>query len=91
MGPDQLSSKTKGTEVVRSLGGLWIVSEGEEMPTAVPEKLMTLGYDPQNNRYVGTFIGSMMTHLWIYDGCLDRTEKSTHARHRPQPEVDGKV
>jgi len=58
MGPDQLSSKTKGTEVVRSLGGLWIVSEGEgEMPDGGTGKtVMTLGYDPQNNRYVGTFI-----------------------------------
>jgi len=62
VGPDQLSSKTKGTEVVRSLGGLWIVSEGEgEMPDGGTGKtVMTLGYDPQNNRYVGTFIGSMM-------------------------------
>jgi hypothetical protein len=33
--------------------------------------LMTLGYDPGKKRYVGTWIGSMMTHLWIYDGELD--------------------
>ena len=32
---------------------------------------MTLGYDPQQQRYVGTWIGSMMTHLWVYDGELD--------------------
>jgi hypothetical protein len=36
---------------------------------------MTLGYDTRNNRYVGTFIGSMMTHLWIYNGALDESEK----------------
>jgi len=49
--------ETKGTEVVRSLGGLWIVSEGEgEMPDGRKKTVMTLGYDPQNNRYVGTFI-----------------------------------
>jgi hypothetical protein len=33
--------------------------------------MMTLGYDPQKQRYVGTWIGSMMTHLWVYDGTLD--------------------
>ncbi len=33
--------------------------------------LMTLGYDPQKQRYVGTFCGSMLTHLWVYDGELD--------------------
>jgi len=37
--------------------------------------LMTLGYDPPTKRYVGTFIGSMMTHLWVYDGALDAAER----------------
>jgi hypothetical protein len=36
---------------------------------------MTLGYDPLKKRFVGTFIGSMMTHLWIYDGVLDAAGK----------------
>jgi hypothetical protein len=37
--------------------------------------IMTLGYDPQTKRFVGTWIGSMMTHLWIYDGALDAAER----------------
>ena len=32
---------------------------------------MTLGYDPARKHFVGTFIGSMMTHLWVYEGDLD--------------------
>ena len=36
---------------------------------------MTLGYDPQKGRYVGTWVGSMMTYLWIYSGSLDAEEK----------------
>ena len=36
---------------------------------------MTLGYDPQSKRFVGTFIGSMMTHMWIYNGTLDASGK----------------
>jgi len=35
---------------------------------------MTLGYDPQKQRYVGTWIGSMMTYLWRYEGELDAAE-----------------
>ncbi len=77
MGPDQPPAKTKGTEVVRSLGGLWIVAEGEgDMPDGNPgQTLMTLGFDSQSDRYVGTFLGSMMTHLWIYNGSLDADGK----------------
>ena len=77
MGSDQPLSKIQGTEVVRSLGGLWILSEGEsEMPDGDTGKtIMTLGYDPQSDRYVGTFIGTMMTHLWIYNGIVDETKK----------------
>lgn len=77
MGPDQPPSKTHGTEVIQSLGGLWIIAEGvSEMPDGNAGKtIMTLGFDPQRDRFVGTFIGTMMTHLWVYNGSLDVTEK----------------
>lgn len=77
MEPNQPPSKIRGTEVVRSLGGFWIVMEGDgEMPDGSAGKtIMSLGYNPQSQRYVGTFIGSMMTHLWLYNGCLDASGK----------------
>jgi len=77
MGPGQPPEKFKGTEVVRSLGGLWVVCEGKgEMPGGgLATTLMTIGYDPRTKRYPGTWIGSMMTHLWVYDGELDAAEK----------------
>ncbi len=77
MGPDQPPSKFKGTEVVRSLGGLWMIAEGEgEMPEGnLIQTIMTLGFDPQKERFVGTFICSMMTHLWPYNGSLDAEGK----------------
>jgi hypothetical protein len=77
MGPDQPPSKSNGSEIVRSLGGLWTIGEGEgEMPDGnIGKTIMTLGYDPQSDRFIGTFIGSMMTHLWIYNGFLDAAEK----------------
>ena len=62
-------------ERVRSLHGLWVVAEGEgEMPGGgAATSIMTLGYDPRRQRYVGTWVGSMMTHLWIYEGTLDES------------------
>jgi len=77
MGPDQPLMTARGSEVVRSLGGLWVVAEGQgEMPGGgTSNTIMSLGYDPRIQRYVGTFIASMMTHLWIYNGALDTAEK----------------
>ena len=37
--------------------------------------LMTLGYDPAKKRFVGTWVGSMMAHLWVYEGSMDAEEK----------------
>ena len=76
MGPDQPNEKATGTESVRSLGGLWLLAEGqgEMLGCGLATTLMTLGYDPQKQRYVGTWIGSMMTYLWRYDGALDAGE-----------------
>lgn len=75
--PGEPPTKTTGTESVRSLGGLWTVAESEgEMPGGgTSTAIMTLGYDPERKRYVGTWIGAMMTHLWLYEGSLDASER----------------
>jgi Protein of unknown function (DUF1579) len=77
MEPDRAPSKMTGTEVVRSIGGVWIVAEGAgDLPDGdTGITMMTLGFDPQLDRFVGTFVGSMMTHLWLYNGSLDATGK----------------
>lgn len=73
MGPDQPSAKSTGTQSVRSLGGLWSIGEGEgKMPDGNAMKsIITLGYDPDKQRFVGTFVASCMTHMWPYEGTLD--------------------
>jgi hypothetical protein len=73
MGPDQPPVKTTGVQATRMLGNLWMIAEGEgECPDgSTAQSIITLGYDPQKQRFVGTFIASMMTHLWPYEGKLD--------------------
>jgi hypothetical protein len=77
MAPDKPSEKFKGTETVRALGGIWILADGQgEMPGGgVAHMQMMLGYDPQKKRYVGTWVGSMMTTMMIYDGEMDAAGK----------------
>jgi hypothetical protein len=75
MAPGQPPTKMTGSEVVRSLGDVWVLCEaqGECPGEGIGYTLMTLGYDTAKKRFVGTFVGSMMSNLWIYDGALDST------------------
>jgi len=77
MGPDQPPMKTTGTQTVRSLGGMWVLVEGEgEMPDGGKmQSIITLGFDPAKQRFVGSFIASCMAMLWVYDGKLDAAGK----------------
>lgn len=87
MGPDQPTQTVKGRESVRLLGGMWAIGEGEmEMPGhAQPGKTMiTIGFDPSAGGYVGTWIGSMMSKLWVYKGEMDAAGK-TLALHAEGP------
>lgn len=62
-----------GTEEVRMLGDLWIIAEGRgPMPGGGEMSyIMTVGFDPAKNAYVGSWIGSPMANLFIYEGTLD--------------------
>lgn len=78
MGPGQPLSTTKGTESVRSLGGVWTVGDGTgETPGGTPcTTVMTLGFDPAKGRFVGTFVASIMSMIWHYEGSLEADGKT---------------
>lgn len=72
----QPAMKCKGTEKVRLLGGFWAVSDGEADVFGMKmESVMTLGYDEKEKKYIGTWVATMMSHLWKYEGKLDSTGK----------------
>jgi hypothetical protein len=75
--PDGSHSTTQGSMTCRSLGGMWLICEssGKSPDGSDWSSIMTLGFDPAQNQYVGTFIGSMMTNIWPYHGVLDATGK----------------
>lgn len=87
-GPDQPPMKFTGTESVRAIGDLWIMCEGKSaMPTGEPANMiLTLGFDPHKNHFVGSWIGSMMTHFWTYRGELDKAER-TLTLHTEGPDM----
>lgn len=77
MGPGAPVEKFAMDETVRAIGDVWVQCESLTKPPAggSATTIMTLGFDPDKQRFRGTFIGSMMTYLWIYDGALDASGK----------------
>jgi hypothetical protein len=72
-GPDYPGGKVEGAETVRSAGDLWIVAEGHN--DEMGGHMLTLGYDPKKQRFVGTWFGDRYAYLWVYDGQLDTAER----------------
>src|SRR5262245_39682375 len=76
-GPDQPPMKSTGKVKGRTLGGLWILLEGEQPgpDNNAMTSIITLGYDPNLKTFVGSFIASVMTFFWSYSGALDSAKR----------------
>ena len=91
--PDQPPLKCEGTMATRMLGEFWVVSEieGDMMGTTVTA-IQTIGYNPARKKYVGTWIDSMMNHMWQYEGTVDKSgKKLTLEAEGPNYEAEGKL
>lgn len=76
MSPDEPPMKCEGTMNSRSLGGFWVMNEMKgEMAGVAMTGVQTIGYDPKKQKYVGTWVDSMSTHLWRYEGEVDESGK----------------
>jgi Protein of unknown function (DUF1579) len=72
MAPGQPPVKFKGTETVRSLGGLWYVAEMKsDVLGGQMVGHMTVGYDGEKKKYVGTWICNMDSEMMTYTGSVD--------------------
>ncbi len=79
MGPEGEVAESQGEERVRMLGDLWLIGEAAgPMPDdgAICHSVMTIGYDPAKERFVGTWVGSPMTSMFVYEGTLDTTSNT---------------
>lgn len=91
MGPDGATSKSKGTDQARMIGGFWLVSEAanNDFPFRC---VLTLGYDPRKAKYVGTFVDSMTGYLWQYLGTVDATGQTLSLETEgPSPVAEGQT
>lgn len=75
--PDGKSIQSSGTSTCRLLGGIWLICEstGEGPEGESYTTITTVGFDSTQNKYVGTFVGSMMAHIWHYVGELEQGKR----------------
>src|SRR5690606_30635538 len=65
--------------------------KGEALGTPF-NSLLTVGYDPVKGKYVGTWIDSMTSYLWRYEGTVDETGNIlTFETEGPCPAAGGKL
>lgn len=78
--PGKPPQRSTGSETVRALGDFWIVGEGKTTLAGFGDgrTLLTVGFDPAKGRYVGSWVGSMMTNLWVYEGEVDQASNTLH-------------
>ena len=87
---DGSRATAQGVMTCRSLGGLWLICESTgDSPDGAWSSIMTLGFDPAQNQYVGTFVASMMANIWPYHGVPDATGKMLPLNSEG-PRFDGK-
>jgi hypothetical protein len=93
MEPGKPPQKQKGTESTRSIGGFWVLAENKGTFMDKPfTGFMTLGYDPEKKKYVGTWIDSMNSYLWKYEGTVNEGGKVlTLNTEGPCPKAPGKL
>jgi hypothetical protein len=83
-----------GSEEFKPVGDIWVQGFGVgTMPDGSPSlTVMTLGFDPATGKVRGSWIGSMMTHHWVYEGHLDmENNRLVMESVGPDFEVEGKT
>src|SRR5690606_8060253 len=75
------------------LGPFWLVATGKSEAMGHPyEHVLTLGYDAQASKYVGTWVDSMSGYLWKYEGKVDASGKIlTLESEGPCPMTKGRL
>jgi hypothetical protein len=78
-----------GRLTVRPFGDLWVQMEGEsDVASDIMRSIITLGFDPVKDKFVGSFIATVMTHFWVYEGARDADGKTLPLKCKG-PRVDG--
>ncbi|WP_442483697.1 DUF1579 domain-containing protein [Aeoliella sp. SH292] len=63
-----------GTATYRMLGGFWVIGEMKGDAGGMNmDAVQTIGYDPEQKAYVGTWVDSITGLMWKYKGSVDKS------------------
>lgn len=87
---DTKVTRLEGTEIYRAIGPFWVQGEavGPTPDGGASVSQTTLTWNPATGRFAGTWIGSTMPMLWVYDGELDESGQIL-SLHSEGPAMDG--
>lgn len=74
MGADMSFVISKSKETAKMIGGMWLHCEARGEHAGMPEgheSVFTIGYDLKKDKYVGSFISSAMSSMWLYEGSVE--------------------
>ena len=58
-----------GQETYKALGDVWVVCNGSgTMGPHSVEFVIQIGFDTAKDKFVGSWIGTPMNNLWVYEG-----------------------
>jgi hypothetical protein len=66
--PDKEPEVNRGHETFRRLGDHWVISEGESTSLSgeVSSGMFTIGFDTEKQTFVGAFICTELSNLWVF-------------------------
>jgi hypothetical protein len=74
--PGSDATTWESKESIRAIGALWIVAETTaETDGEAFTSLLTVGYDPRKETFVGSWIDTLQTTMWSYVGQLDEAQR----------------
>lgn len=70
--PGQPPMSSEGEAKTRSVGGFWAVSKVAGLMMGAPfEGLQTIGFDAEKQEFVGSWVDSFSSHMWLHRGQLN--------------------
>lgn len=75
---DHANATATGKETVRSIGETWVLLEntGAGPDGSTSHSVTVLGFEPEKKRFTGSFVGTMVPMLFVYDGHLSEDKTS---------------